>query len=285
MEMVKARLIPLVALTLLAFSCTQKEYEYSWEKFRMDGHRTGVTVPNVDNVARALGVVDGDVYTAPNGRIFPKGSATYAVAADMIGVQEQMARVKEIIGHAPAAMVRRAPESEISNWLVDRMMVDVARLTRHKVDVGITNFGGIRVDMPEGDVIMDDLLSMFPFRNYLVYVALKGSDLQAIFDYMAKTRVQVLGGVKLVVDGDQVESVLIGGKPLDPKKTYGVATNDFLLDGGDGLTVGKNARELIVTDQTIIDAMLPYVRSLTEAGKPIAYQTDGRVVIKNKEGK
>ncbi|MBQ9450711.1 MAG: 5'-nucleotidase C-terminal domain-containing protein [Bacteroidales bacterium] len=280
--MVQTKLILLAATALLACSC-QYEYEYSWERHRMDGRRTGVTVPNATNVAQALGTVEGDTYTAPNGKAFPKGSATYAAAADMIGVQGEMARVKEVIGHAPVAMVRHDPESEISNWLVDEMMVDVARLTKRKVDVGITNFGGIRIDMPEGDVILDDLLSMFPFKNYLCYVALKGSDLQAIFDYMAKTRVQVLGGVKLVVDGDKVESVLIGGKRLDPKKTYGVATNDFLLDGGDGLTIGKNAKELIVTDQTIIDAMLPYVRSLTASGKPIAYQTDGRVVIKNRE--
>ena len=284
MEMVKARLILPAAVVLLVCSC-QCDFQYSWEKHRMDGHRTGVTIPNATNVAQALGTVDGDVYTAPNGRTFPRGSATYAAAADMIGVQEEMARVKEVVGYAPEAMVRRAPECELSDWIVDEMMVDVARLTKRKVDVGITNFGGIRVDMPQGDVILDDLLSMLPFKNYLSYVALKGSDLQAIFDYMAKTRVQVLGGVKLVVDGDKVESVLIGGKPLDPKKTYGVATSDFLLDGGDGLTIGKNAKELIVTDQTIIDGILPYARRLQAAGKPIAYQTDGRVVVKNQEEK
>lgn len=282
--MVKARLILPAAVVLLVCSC-QYDFQYSWEKHRMDGHRTGVTIPNATNVAQALGTVDGDVYTAPNGRTFPRGSATYAAAADMIGVQEEMARVKEVVGYAPEAMVRRAPECELSDWIVDEMMVDVARLTKRKVDVGITNFGGIRVDMPQGDVILDDLLSMLPFKNYLSYVALKGSDLQAIFDYMAKTRVQVLGGVKLVVDGDKVESVLIGGKPLDPKKTYGVATSDFLLDGGDGLTIGKNAKELIVTDQTIIDGILPYARRLQAAGKPIAYQTDGRVVVKNHEEK
>ena len=282
MEMVQAKVIALAAAALLACSC---QYSMSWQNYRMDGHRTGVGVPNADNVPQALGVIDGDVYTAPNGRTYAKGSATYAAAADMIGVQDQMARVKEVIGHAPEAMVRRSPESAISDWVVDGMMAEVARLTKRKVDVGITNFGGIRVDIPEGDVLLDDLLSMLPFRNSLCYVALKGSDLQAIFDQMAATRPQVVGGVKLVFNDGKVESALVGGKPIDPKKTYGVATSDFLLDGGDGLTVGKNARELIVTDKYIIDAILPYARRLTAEGKPIAYQTDGRVVVKTQEEK
>lgn len=275
--MVKAKLIVLVAAALAVCSC---QYRMEWQKYRMDGHRTGVTAPTADNVPQALGTVSGDVYNAPNGSTFQKGSATYAAAADLIAVQPQMAALKEVIGWSTHQMEASGPESELSNWLVDHLMEETARLTRRKVDVGISNFGGIRVDMPEGDVLMDDLVSMFPFRNYLTYVALKGTDLQAIFDYMAQTRPQVLGGVKFVVTDHHIDTLLVGGKPIDPKRTYGVATIDFLLDGGDGLTVAKNAKELIITDELIIDAMLPYTRSFAAAGKPIGYFTDGRVVVR-----
>ena len=194
-----------------------------------------------------------------------------------------MGRVKEVIAFAPRAMVSYAPESELSNWWVDRLMVEVAGATRRKVDVGIANFGGIRVDFPQGDILLDDIVSMFPFKNYLAYVALKGSDLQAIFDQMAATQPQVLGGVKLVLTGHRIDTLLVGGKPIDPNRTYGVATIDFLLDGGDGLTIAKNARELITADKTVIDVMLPYVRSLGASGTPLEYKTDGRVVVKKEE--
>ena len=139
------------------------------------------------------------------------------------------------------------------------------------------------MDFPQGDILVDDLVSMFPFRNYLSYVALKGSDLQAIFDYMAATRPQVLGGVKFVLTGHRIDTLLVGGKPIDPNRTYGVATIDFLLDGGDGLTIAKNARELIVSDKTVIDVMMPYVRSLGASGTPLEYKTDGRVVVNKEE--
>ena len=278
--MVKAKVIALAALTLLACSC---QHEFTWQKHRMDGHRTGVRVPTPDNVAEALGTVNDSVYVAPNGKVFPLGTATYGAAADLIAVQPEMGRVKEVIAFAPRAMVSYAPESELSNWWVDRLMVEVAGATRRKVDVGIANFGGIRVDFPQGDILLDDIVSMFPFKNYLAYVALKGSDLQAIFDQMAATQPQVLGGVKFVLTGHRIDTLLVGGKPIDPNRTYGVATIDFLLDGGDGLTIAKNALELITADKTVIDVMLPYVRSLGASGTPLEYKTDGRVVVKKEE--
>lgn len=275
MEMVQTKVIALAAFVLLACSC---EYRYSWEKYRMDGHRTGVTVPGAENVAAALGTVDGDTYTAPNGTVWQKGSATYGVAADLIAVQPKMQEIKKVVGFATRDMVAAAPESELSNWWVDQFMADVARLTKRKVDVGVLNFGGIRTSLSQGEILLDDFVSMFPFKNSLCYVALKGSDLQAVFETIAASRPFVIGGAKMVVTKHHIDTLLVGGKPIDPKKTYGVATVDFLLDGGDGLSVAKNAKELKITDTRVIDAVLPYVYSLQAAGKPIEYFTDGRLV-------
>ena len=275
MEMVKTKVIALAAVALLACSC---EYTYTWEKYRMDGHRTGVTAPSADNVSAALGVVDSLGYTAPNGTVYAPGCATYGAAKDLIAVQPLMAELKTVVGRATRDMYGQAPESELSDWWVDQMMADVAKLTKRKVDVGFLNFGGIRTSLAEGDMLLDDFISMFPFKNRLCYVALSGSDLQEVFNFIAATRPFVIGGAKLAVSNHQIDTLLVGGKPIDPKKTYGVVTVDFLLDGGDGMTVGKNAKELIVTDKMVIDLVLDDVYKLQAAGKPVEYFTDGRCV-------
>ena len=275
MEIVKTKVIALAALTLLACSC--HEYTFTWEKYRMDGHRTGVTAPNAENVPQTLGTVNDAVYNAPNGTVWQQGSATYAVANDLIAVQPLMKDLKTVVGNATRDMVAYAPESELSNWWVDTMMADVARLTKKKVDVGVLNFGGIRTSLSQGEILLDDFVSMFPFKNDLVYVALKGSDLQEVFNTIAASRPFVLGGVKMVVKQHQIDTLLVGGKPIDPNKVYGVATVDFLLDGGDGLTVGKNAKELKDTDVRVIDAVLADIYKLQAAGKPLEYFTDGRL--------
>ena len=131
MEMVQAKVIAAALLALGACSCTP---HMSWTKYDMDGHRTGVTAPNADNVPEALGVLDDSCYVSPDGSVFPAGSATYAAAAELIAVQPEMAPLKQVIGYASHEMLREGPNCALSNWIVDHMMEDVARITGRKVD-------------------------------------------------------------------------------------------------------------------------------------------------------
>lgn len=274
--MAETKVILAALLPLALCSCRGG---YTWEKYVMDGHRTGVVAPSSENVAEALGTIDDSCYVSPNGRVWRKGSSTYSVAADMIAVQPQMSRLKQVIAHSAAEMNQKQPDGNLSNWIVDHIMEDVASVTGRRVDVGIINSGGIRVDMPKGDVLLDDIVSMFPFRNYLCYVALRGSDLAGVFAGMAATRVQPFGGARLVVKDGAVDTLLVGGKPIDPDRVYGLATIDFLLDGGDGLTLAKNAKDLIITKKMVVESMLPYVESYEKEGRLIAGSPDGRFVM------
>ena len=253
-------------------------FDFEWKKFHMDASRTGVSVTSVDNVPEALGTVEKGVYTAPNGRKF-KGGVTPEVARLLIEVQPAMAEVKTVVGYSTSEMRRHRPESELSNMIVDCMMARAEKELGRKVDVGITNFGGIRVDMPQGDVLLDDVMSMLPFKNYLCYLEVKGKDLRYMFKKMAQGKVEVIGGARLVMKNHQLVSATIGGRPIDDNKVYGVATIDFLLDGGDNVSVARNALSLTKTDVLIFDALMGYLQELKAEGKPIEYKTDGRVVI------
>ena len=255
-----------------------------WKHEKVDGHRTGVTAPSADNVKTAIGTVEKGVYTAPNGRRFKKG-ATPAVAQLMLDAQPAMASVKEVIGYSEKEMLRYRPQCELSNWFTDFLRRKTAELTERKVDVAIYNYGGIRTDMPQGPITVDDIMSMFPFRNSLCYVALKGADLRAIFEYLAQTQMQAVSGVQLVIRDHQLESVKVGGEPLDDKKTYGVATINFLLTGGDGLFIAKNALELIDSGVYVKDAIIPYIQRLTRESTAIEGKLDDRVVIVESEEK
>ena len=268
------------AIVLLLCACVlnAQDLKLDWQRAHMDGSRTGVTTPNADNVEQALGIVKDGVYYAPNGKVF-KGGATPEVARLLIAAQPEMAFVKEYIGYSPREVIRNIrPQNELSNLIVDRLMAKTEEETGKKVDVGICNFGGIRVDLPQGDVILDDILSMLPFENYLCYVQLKGKDLRALYEQFARTGMQVVGGVELTVKDHELVDVKVGGKPLDDDALYGLATIDFLLDGGDELHCAKNALDLVQTKVLLRDAVLPYMRELGAAGKPIEYHLDNRVV-------
>lgn len=273
----------IVLICVFAFSAIAAAgQEYDWKSVQMDATRTGCVSPSKDNADESIGVFKKGKYIAPNGKEYRKRSTVGKTARIVLDAQPAMARVKEVIGYSTEAMEASYPESALSNWFIDLLMAKTEKLAGKKVDVGIGNFGGIRIDMPKGDIILDDMLSMFPFKNQLVYVEHTGKQLRSILEEMAADRFQVLGGVRVVADGGRLVSAEIGGEPLDDEKIYGLATITFLLEGGDGLALAENAVSVTSFENVdIIDAVLEYVYRETEAGRPIEYKTDGRVVIKD----
>ena len=278
--MIMKKIIIIAALALYGFTALGQEYD--WKSVSMDGSRVGTTSPSKDNVAEAIGTFDGAKYVTPSGRTYHKKSIVGRTASIVMAAQPKMARVKDVIGYSPKAMSASYPESALSNWFVDIIMARTEKLAGKPVHIGVANFGGIRVDMPEGDIILDDMLSMFPFKNQLVYVEHTGKQIKSILGQMAAGRFQVLGGVRVVAEGGKIVSAEIAGEPIQDDKIYGMATISFLLEGGDGLTLGHDAVSVTrFENEDIIDAVLEYVYAETAAGRPITYETDGRVIVKD----
>ena len=254
--------------------------DYTWKAVSIDASRTGCVTPTIDNVKDAIGEFDGNTFVAPNGRRFAKSTATAKTARHILDAQPAMARVKEIVGYSPEMMEKAYPESTLSNWAVDIIMESVQKLSGKPVQMGILNFGGIRAAIPQGDVTLDDMQSIFPFKNYVVYLDIKGSELRKILEKMAQGHFQALGGVRVISENHQLVSAEIGGEPIDDDKVYGVASISFLLNGGDGLFLADAAQSVQHFDVTIIDAIMEFVQAEKVAGRPLTKKLDGRVIVR-----
>ena len=77
--------------------------------------------------------------------------------------------------------------------------------------------------------------------------------------------------------GSRVVSVMIGDKALDPAATYKVATNDFMLNGGDGYTALAGGKVLI--DAKGGDLMANDVIDYIAAAGKIDAKLEGRIVF------
>lgn len=263
---------------LCALSVFAWNDDIKWKRDLMDGSRTGCTVPvGVDDSKTYLGEVKGKFYYAPNGKVFKGNIAD--VAGLVINAQPAMAPVKMPLGRSEKEMIKAYPECALSNFFIDTIIKETERVSGRKVDIGIGNFGGIRVDMPKGTLIVDDIMSMFPFRNDIVYLTAKGSDVRAVLEDMAAHGFQVLGGVKVVADKGKLVSVEVGGEPLCDDRIYGVATISFLLDGGDNLSLRKIAIDLESCPVTIYEVISGYIKREADAGKAINAESDHRVQI------
>ena len=92
-------------------------------------------------------------------------------------------------------------------------------------DVAISNPGGFRDSIKAGDVKKSDILSIFPFDNFIVKATIQGEDL--IFD-IEKSENAYCGATQK--DGKW----FVGDEEIDKSKTYKIVTTDFIYHGGDG---------------------------------------------------
>lgn len=113
-----------------------------------------------------------------------------------------------------------------------------AQMERTGADFAVMSGGGVRDSMDGGDISYRDVLKVQPFGNTLVYVDMKGSELEKYFAVVANKKVDSgayaqFANVSLTADGEGVRDIKIKGEPLDVNKTYRMATLSFNATGGD----------------------------------------------------
>ncbi|QJG66193.1 bifunctional metallophosphatase/5'-nucleotidase [Mycoplasma phocoeninasale] len=170
--------------------------------------------------------------------------------------------------------------------------------------IGLTNGGGIRTDLPVGDVLRKDLLALSPFGNRISAVQLKGDNLLKVFEhaiskgrsggygqwsfnvsYQAKTTKQKSprSNKDEYIWSLVKDSVKINGKAIDPNKYYYVVTNDFLVVGGDGYTALNPAApensnvKLVYEGGKYIDTLEKYLIMISN---PSFMETNGNTFAK-----
>ena len=138
------------------------------------------------------------------------------------------------------------------------LIADAMRRPTH-ADAAVTNGGGIRggrIYAPGTPITRRDILAELPFDNRVVAIEISGADLRrAIENGLSQLpnpagRFPQVSGLTIEADpsrppGSRVLSIKVGDAPLDENKTYRVATNDFMLRGGDGYIMFRDATPLL----------------------------------------
>ena len=85
-----------------------------------------------------------------------------------------------IIGQSEIAMDVERPQSCLSNFTSDLLVETAEKNTGKKCDFGVMNIGGIRTSLPEGDITVGNIFSIFPFENSISVITLKGKDVNTL---------------------------------------------------------------------------------------------------------
>ena len=189
--------------------------------------------------------------------------------------------------------VGRRQETNVGNFIADAFRIATGS------DIGFSNGGLIRADeiIRPGPLTQRDVLAILPFKNKVVKLEVTGELLKRTLEHgVARSaedtepgRFPQVSGLRFTFDaskppGSRVVNVTVGGKPLDEKKKYTLATSDYVgISGGDGYAMLKEAQVLISPDQAKFDSDV--LRARIAAMKVIAPKTDGRIKRLDKDQK
>ncbi|MFJ6324943.1 MULTISPECIES: 5'-nucleotidase C-terminal domain-containing protein [unclassified Rhizobium] len=198
---------------------------------------------------------------------------------------------KKVIGNSQgpiegAREICRVQECPMGNLVADAML---DRTKAQGISIAIQNGGGLRASIAAGDVSMGDVLTVLPFQNTVATFQLTGADVKAALENGLSQiddgagRFPQVAGLKYSFDkskpaGSRLVSVEVQEgtefKPIDPEKTYGVVSNNYMRAGGDGYTVfAKDAKNAYDFGPNLESVVADYLA----AHNPYKPYTDGRV--------
>jgi 5'-nucleotidase len=130
------------------------------------------------------------------------------------------------------------------------------------------------------------VLSILPFGGDLVKIEVTGDTLLKALEHGVSLTAQgaepgrfpQVSGLRYAFDasllpGARIKEATVGGRPLDPKKTYTLVTTAYVAGGGDQYEMLKGHANLLKAKLTDSDVL----RRAIAAAKAVAPQTDGRI--------
>ncbi|EMA3462102.1 bifunctional UDP-sugar hydrolase/5'-nucleotidase [Salmonella enterica] len=114
-----------------------------------------------------------------------------------------------------------------------------AQIARTGADFGVMSGGGIRDSIEAGDITYKSVLKVQPFGNIVVYADMSGKEEVDYLTAVAQMKPDSgaypqFANVSFVAKEGKLTDLKIKGEPVDPAKTYRMATLSFNATGGDG---------------------------------------------------
>jgi len=219
--------------------------------------------------------------SAQNVEIEPAGADECAAAEGMMGIVDEARENAEelgaeVIGEATHEFNRaqdgdgaenRGGESVLGALVADAHLW-AAQQTNPEAQIAFMNSGGLRTDLPAGEVTYRAAAEIQPFANTLTSLELTGAQLADVLE----EQWQEDGMLKLghssefrylydpqAQPGERITEMFLDGEPIQDDEHYTVVANDFIATGGDDFGTFAEGRNADSTGQIDLEATVSYI--------------------------
>ena len=193
-----------------------------------------------------------------------------AVAAKIKRYMQRAApQIGKVVGRLKARLVRDYnSESSLGSFVADVLR------EASGADIAFENAGGLRADLPAGEVTNGNVLDALPFLNSLVVCDMTGAQIREVLEQglsLERGLIQV-SGLRATYDlsrpiRSRLIAFQIGDRPVDDQKTYRVATNSFIAQGGDLYQTFPQVKQAD-TAKSLSDVVMEYLQQHGEVHPP-----------------
>ncbi len=212
------------------------------------------------------------------------GVAQYADMNDWLAPYAEQVNKKMNTRIATSECEMTNKDQRLGNWVCDAVVEVGRQLYGEDVQFSLMNRGGIRQNMPKGDVTEGDIESMLPFDNRLVVIDIKGEYLLRVFEALGgRGGDAASSAVKVVYHRDgTLRSAKINGKKVNPNEHYILITIDYLANGGSRMGDLKYGKILYQDSEPYGKHVLEYVKQLDAQGKTLKASNEKRMYFEAK---
>jgi 5'-nucleotidase len=178
-------------------------------------------------------------------------------------------------------------DTPLQRLVADAALAATRDPARGGAEIAFINSGGVRAGFrpaADGSVTYGQIFALQPFGNTIEVLELTGAQLKALIEqeftrdgtgqfrqsFLIPSRGFAYTIDRSAPDGEHVVAMTLNGQPAEPTRTYRVAVNNFLQQGGDGFTVLKEGR-FVAGGGNDLDALEAFIAAGVMAS------TEGRV--------
>ena len=192
--------------------------------------------------------------------------------------------------HDAATGSNRGVESTLNHLIAEAQRDSLSKLIGQEIQIGFMNAGGVRADLPAGDVSYADVVTIQPFGNEVSVATMSGQAILDTLENQWKTEgdrprlaLGVSEGFTYTYDpsapqGERIIDARLHGEPIDPAAEYTVAASTFLFEGGDELINPDDVRDILLVGYMDTQALIDYLKN-NESVEPRLKQSDFAVTL------